>query len=131
MWGSGFRVQGLGFRTDDDAEGLGARESHVEAPRVVQKAHRGVLQRNKLTSTQATVDEHLTTPECWRGELIQKCGRTRFPLLKTTALREKLTFGDPFKDSGVVRTYLDKPWESQGLSWQISSLTLVDSPTLS
>ena len=28
--------------------------------------------------------------------------RTRFPLLKTTALREKLTFGDPFEDSSVV-----------------------------
>ena len=37
------------------------------------------------------------------GKFIQKRVRTRFPLLKTTALRGKLTFGDPFEDSGVDR----------------------------
>jgi hypothetical protein len=35
-------------------------------------------------------------------KLIQKCVRTRYPLLSTTVLREKLTFGDPFLNTGVV-----------------------------
>ena len=36
------------------------------------------------------------------GKFIQKRVWTRFPLLKTTTLSGKLTFGDPFEDSGVV-----------------------------
>ena len=40
------------------------------------------------------------------GKSIQKRVRTRFPLLKTTALRGKFTFGDPFKNSGVARCVL-------------------------
>ena len=36
------------------------------------------------------------------GKSIQKRVRTRSPLLKTTAVRKKLTFGDPFEDSGVA-----------------------------
>jgi hypothetical protein len=36
------------------------------------------------------------------GKSIQKRVLTRSPLVKTTALRGKLTFGDPFEDSGVV-----------------------------
>ena len=35
------------------------------------------------------------------GKSIQKRVRKRFSLLETTALRGKLTFGDPFEDSGV------------------------------
>jgi hypothetical protein len=39
-----------------------------------------------------------------RGKSIQKRVRTRFSLLKITALRGKLTFGDLFEDSGVAST---------------------------
>ena len=37
------------------------------------------------------------------GKSIQNRNGLRFPLLKTTASEGKLTFGDPFLDSGVVR----------------------------
>jgi len=36
------------------------------------------------------------------GQFIQKRGYPRSLLLKTTALKGKLTFGDPFLDSGAV-----------------------------
>ena len=36
------------------------------------------------------------------GKFIQKCGYPCSPLLKTTASKGKLTFGDPFLDSGAV-----------------------------
>ena len=35
------------------------------------------------------------------GEFIQERNGLRFPLLKTTAFGGKLTFGEPFLDSGV------------------------------
>ena len=41
------------------------------------------------------------------GIFFQKRVRTQYLLLKTTALRERLTFGDPFLDSGAVRPVLD------------------------
>ena len=37
-----------------------------------------------------------------RNKFIQRRGYPRSPLLKTTALKGKLTFGDPFLDSGVA-----------------------------
>ena len=36
------------------------------------------------------------------GKFIHKRGYPRFRLLKTTALGRRLTFGDPFGDSGVI-----------------------------
>ena len=41
------------------------------------------------------------TPECWRGKFLQKHAYARSPLLKTTALKGKSTFGEPSLDSGV------------------------------
>ena len=41
------------------------------------------------------------------GKFIQKRQYLRSPLLKTTALEGKLTFGDIFLDSGVVCMTLD------------------------
>ena len=48
--------------------------------------------------------EHLPRQSVGGGKFIQNRNGLRFSPLKTTAFEEKLTFGDPFLDSGVV------PW---------------------
>ena len=47
------------------------------------------------------------------GKFVQNQLRSRLPLLQTTALAGKLTFGDPFLDSGVAAP--------RGLKWVFNS----------
>jgi hypothetical protein len=56
------------------------------------------------------------------GKFIQKRRYPRSPLLKTTALKGKLTFGDPFLDSGVAVPVKVKP-SSTGVQVEASLLT--------
>jgi len=64
--------------------------------------------RGEFSSLQGQIEkccrdgDRLPSQSVWGGKFIQKRVRTRFPLLKTTALKGKSTFGDPFEDSGVV-----------------------------
>ena len=53
------------------------------------------------------------------GKFIQNRLRRRSPLFKTTALRQKLTFGGPFLDSGVVG---ERVYHGFGLYWGVSVL---------
>ena len=67
--------------------------------------HRGgPVQDPVLTSRlyQSLVRRLSTTPECRGGRFIQKRGYPRSPFFKATTLKGKLTFGDPFLDSGVA-----------------------------
>ena len=53
-----------------------------------------------------------------RGTFIQKRQYRRSPLLKTTALEGKLTFDDPFLDSGVVQATKAPIPANSGHFWQ-------------
>ena len=71
--------------------------SHAPTPKLVRHSSSAALGLPDVSQ-----DEMLPRQSVEGGKSIQKRVRTRFPLLKTTALRGKLTFGDPFEDSGVV-----------------------------
>ena len=64
--------------------------------------------------------EHLARQSVGGGKFIQKRGYPRSPLLKTTALKGKLTFGNPFLDSGVVSLQV---LEGVPASWASHKLT--------
>jgi len=106
MQGAGCRVQGAGFRVQGAGcrvQGAGCRVQGEDAHACSSMPFTTASSPPFPTIASAfCVFSTCTTPECWRGYVDSKAPILALSTFEIHCLESKLTFGDPFLDSGVV-----------------------------